>query len=176
MTPLLLQSSACPASWPLSLPRAFVSVWHPASVSIPGPFVLHCLPLLLCAPAWWPAQGVQLCSCCQQDLHRLWWLLQAPLLPHYTEEARGSSGQKRFLQNMSPKSYACMFVCVCVCVYLFKINTSNQVPLGTCNVTKSGQCFHGAEGMLVNLESSSACMEILDLEWIEVGKSIWAWK
>lgn len=67
--------------------------------------------------------------------------------------------------------------CVCVYMHLFiYLRCSNWVPLGSCNVTKSGQCFHGAEGMLVKLRSSSAWMEILDLEWIEVGNSIWAWK
>lgn len=143
------------------------------------PFCTPLPPALLCVPARWPAQGVQLCSLLPS------WRLPAgsaqpvvaaagtsPATLHL-RGARGSSGQKGFLQNVSPKSYACMYVCMYLFIYL---RCSNWVPLGTHNVTKSGQCFHGAEGMLVKLGSSSACMETLDLEWIEVGKSIWAWK
>lgn len=108
---------------------------------------------------------------CQHDLHSLWWLLWAPLLPHCTHMGPEASQGKR----ESCKTYHLDLIHVWMDVFIY-LRCSNWVPLGSRNVTKSGQCFHGAEGMLVKLRSSSACMEILDLEWIEVGKSIWAWK
>lgn len=55
--------------------------------------------------------------------------------------------------------------------YLFiYLRFANRVLLGTQNATRSGQCFHGAEGVLVKLRSFSvknctkARIEILDLE------------
>lgn len=164
---LFLQSSVCPASWPLSLGRAFVPVWHPASVSIPGPFVLCCLLLCCVCQRGDPRRAGSFAPCfqagsCQQDLCSLWRLLRAPLLPCCTYLGSGAPQGKRDSCKMYHLNLRRM--CMCVCMYLFiYLRCSNWVPLGTCNVTKSGQCFHGAEGMSVKLGSSSAFMEILGL-------------
>lgn len=44
--------------------------------------------------------------------------------------------------------------CIAKTLFIY-LRCANWVLLGTHNVTKSRQCFHGAEGMLVKLRSSS---------------------
>lgn len=140
------------------------------------PFCTPLPPTLLCVPAQWPAQGVRLCS-----LLPSWQLPAGSVQPVVT--AAGSSpatltwGQSFFRAKGILAKHMTFLKLMHVCTYLFiYLRCSNWVPWGTRNVTKSGQCFHGAEGVLVKPGSSSACMEILDLEWLEVGKSIWTWK
>lgn len=144
---LLLQSLVSPASWVLSLLWAFVLLWHSALVSIPSPFVLHlhcCLSLCSVCQRCDPRRECRLTPCfwagsCQQNLCSLWWDA-ASATAHFCG-ARGSSVEEGYCQ---------------ILIYLFNyLRCAYGVLLRTHNVTKSGQCFHGAEGVLVKLRSSS---------------------
>lgn len=152
---LLLQGLVSPASRALPFPWAFVPVWHSASVSIPGPFVLrlHCC-LLLCSACQRcdPCRTRCLAPCfragsCQQNLCSLRWVLRTPLLPCSASMGPEVPQCKRDSCKMYCQNLINLFVSFLRC--------ANWVLLGTHNATKSGQCFHSAEGMLVKVRSSS---------------------